>query len=111
MKKWGMSVLGRNDLGDQIQELMKAGESLASMFRRSVPTRFLSPENGSSGSSAGIESIWWQLTQPSLAKRVRPSCRVGAAAAISVMFVWHRAQLASTYCRGRMGNSQNSATR
>src|SRR5215211_6021033 len=38
MKKCGIFVLGRNDLGAQIHVLMNAGESLAVMLRRSVPT-------------------------------------------------------------------------
>src|SRR5438552_8987216 len=38
MKKCGIFVLGRNALGAQIQVLMYAGESLAVMLRRSVPT-------------------------------------------------------------------------
>src|SRR6185503_13385525 len=38
MKKCGIFVLGRNDLGAQIHELMNDGDSLAVMFRKSVPT-------------------------------------------------------------------------
>src|SRR5881398_881162 len=38
MKKCGIFVLGRNALGAQIHVLMYAGESLAVMLRRSVPT-------------------------------------------------------------------------
>src|SRR5690349_9056418 len=38
MKKCGIFVLGRNALGAQIHVLMYAGDSLAVMLRRSVPT-------------------------------------------------------------------------
>src|SRR5439155_10096216 len=97
---------------------MYAGESLAVMRRRSVPTLRcpLATISRTSvgllgGVSDGIASIWWQLAQPMLMNSDRPSNTWGASVLMSFTSAWQRTQFACKYFGGRIGQSHSWYTR